>query len=99
MTFVKAITKSGSSVKIFPAMDCMTCIKTKHNRRAIWQNPTVVRGDKAYTFSMCNQENIQKIWINEITGSIFVQASFPTGPCLFRLKIQCVSSWRSSERV
>jgi hypothetical protein len=96
MPFVKTITKSGSKVMIFPEMDCITCIKTKKKTiKAIWQNPVVVRGDKTCcTFSMCNKENIQKIWINQITGSIFVKAKFPTGSCLFRLKIQCVSSWR-----
>jgi len=94
MPFVKTITKSGLNVMIFPAMECMTCIKTEYKTKAIWQNPMVVRGDKTYTFSMCNKENIQKIWTNRITGSVFVQAKFPTGSCLFRLKIQCVSSWR-----
>ncbi len=92
---VKTMKKSGLNVMIFPEMECMTCIKTKHNTKAIWQNPMVVRGDKTcYTFSMCNKENVQQIWINEITGSMFVRVKFPTGSCLFRLKIQCVSSWR-----
>lgn len=94
VNFTKVITKSGLTVMIFPEMECMTCIKTKYKSQSIWQNPIVVRGDKTHTFSMCNKENIQKIWTNKITGSVFVQAKFPTGKCLFRLKIQCVSSWR-----